>query len=96
MSSQSFQNLPTTPIVRADTFATNAAQNTTIVFSTPFPAGILPFVQVQNTQAATWQTIIFTTSNVTNTSFTVTQYNITTPGSYQIVSCDYIAVGFSQ
>jgi hypothetical protein len=96
MSSQSFQNLPTTPIVRSNTFATNPTQNTNILFSPPFPAGITPFVQVQNTQGTTWQTIIFTTSNTTNTGFTITQYNITNPGSYQTISCDYIAVGFPQ
>ena len=92
MSYQAFENLNTTPTITCGVFANTATQNTNITFKIPFSAGQIPIVSVQNTQAATWENIVFTVSQVTNTGFTVTQYDTTGAGNLEIVSCSYIAV----
>jgi hypothetical protein len=79
-------------ILRTGAAAVGASASTTIDFLQPFPPGSVPNLFIQNSQGNTWENIIFTTSNVTNTSFTINQYNITSPGNYEVVAISYLAI----
>jgi len=94
MSAQSLLNTPNSIYsnLRTGTAIVNNSAYTQINFPQPFPAGSIPIVFIQNSQGQTWENIIFTTSNANNTSFTVNQYNITNPGTYEVVEITYLAI----
>jgi len=79
-------------IFRTGLASVGASASTTIDFLQPFPPGSVPNVFIQNSQGNVWESIIFTIDGVNNTSFTINQYNIASPGTYEVVGITYLAI----